>query len=754
MKHLTWFVISLLFLVIAACQVSRRRVVQTKSCRLPAWTYPEITEWLWSDSEFQPQGYEPFLNLVADHSPFNMVLVLTEHTSKTWRQITDVSVHDQIDQAVEYAHKHGLRIAFDLDVRLARQKFLKEHPDQQQWMLRVKAFPISWDTGGATPSGPSYKAEIEPAIEQDHMTGPLGSYDVLEGRLERVYLAASSGNGATGVLKDITADCHVVEQSAHRVAVAIPPERFPAGTEAIVVAGFKYEYPASFAPDIIKFQTHMLEQYRDTHMDGALKEEWGFPPGYTQGPKAGDFWYSKWFAAAYSKAGGGSFIRDCVLMTSGVGGTYDQRIADVNRYEHLILARSTEIEENFYKDVKQVFGPDAFVGTHATWGFMPTGDAFKNGYDWWGAKRDYGQVDEEYPISLCTALAKKMGSPVWYRQYYNADTAAFYTKIWQAARTGGRINFLRYPYDYHLKDYERILEPTLMRAETRIRLLNFITKSPLNCPVAVVFGHTAALNWVGPYFGDLGWAFAHALRKLGLPADDIPSSEIQSGALKINTDGSATYGAQHYKALVFLNPEYEPSSTFAFLRQAAASKTFLFMRGTSQYSFDGKRRNSTDVRVPGAMTDATPSHVAEFLYGQMHPAGKVHPLNPPDLAHLTDGTCLIARGAKDPSGDDIQGSFYCQDGQSPLSTKIKMHATGVFAIRLSGTGKVESLAASDLRFVDAGSFHLHLRQPTDLALWHDKDGQWRGAIQGAKGIPRPLLRLTRDWFRLTLPSSP
>jgi hypothetical protein len=418
------------------------------------------------------------------------------------------------------------------------------------------------------------------------------------------------------------------------------------------------------------------------------------------------------------------------------------------------LARSTEIEENFYKDVKQVFGPDAFVGTHATWGFMPTGDAFKNGYDWWGAKRDYGQVDEEYPISLCTALAKKMGSPVWYRQYYNADTAAFYTKIWQAARTGGRINFLRYPYDYHLKDYERILEPTLMRAETRIRLLNFITKSPLNCPVAVVFGHTAALNWVGPYFGDLGWAFAHALRKLGLPADDIPSSEIQSGALKINTDGSATYGAQHYKALVFLNPEYEPSSTFAFLRQAAASKTFLFMRGTSQYSFDGKRRNSTDVRVPGAMTDATPSHVAEFLYGQMHPAGKVHPLNPPDLAHLTDGTCLIARGAKDPSGDDIQGSFYCQDGQSPLSTKIKMHATGVFAIRLSGTGKVESLAASDLRFVDAGSFHLHLRQPTDLALWHDKDGQWRGAIQGAKGIPRPLLRLTRDWFRLTLPSSP
>jgi hypothetical protein len=746
MKKLKWTVLLFLLFCFAAWPLlGRSQTSPHASYRLPFWTYPEIYSTGWRLSDMKPQGYKPALNLIANHSPFNLV---QEHMTGVGHEITDPAVHDQVKRGVAYAHQLGLRIFFDLDVRLARGTFLREHPDQQQWMLRVRPFQLS--RLNAT------HIEIDPAAERDHMTPGRSTYAVLAGRLMRVYRASPPGEQAGSDIEDITAACHVIEQSTKRVVFSIPPSAWRKGAEALVVVGFEYEYPAIFSPSIIGFQRSILEQYGDTHMDGVDKDEWGYPPVYNEGARSGDFWYSKWLAADYAKAGGGEFIHDCAVMASGFGGTYAQRIADVNRYEHLILTGNVRIDQAYYKDVKEVFGPHAWVGIHETWGFMPTGDAFKNGYFWWWAKRSSGGTDEDFPISLATALAKKMGLPVWYNQFYRG-TKDFYIRIWQAARNGGRLSFLGSP--------RRIFDPALMRAETRIRLLNFITNAPLDCPVAVVFGHAASLNWVGPDFGDLGWSFAHQLREDGFPADDIPSDEIQSGALRITKDGWVAYGPQHYRALVFLNPEYEPESTFDFLRRAAASKTFVFIHGTSKYTFDGQTRNLAETLVPEAIMNPTPGQVATFLYGQIYPAGKPHLSNPEDLSYLTDGTCFTARGGeKDPSGANIQGTFYCREGNTGRAAAITTHATGVFGIRLSNSGQVEALAASGLRFVDVrtasyGSFggtrgpefRLNFSNPTDFAIWHDQDGQWRGAIQGTTVVPPSLVRLTKNWIYLALP---
>lgn len=731
-------VLPLLLLCVAAYNPpGLSQTVSQESYRLPTSTYPEIFATGWGPLDLKPQGYEPALDLIANHSPFNLV---QEHMNSIGREITDPLVHDQVKQAVAYAHKLGLQIFFDLDIRLARSAFFSEHPDQQQWMLRVRSFQFSRQD---TP------IELDPAIELDHMTSRNSSYEVLAGRLMRVYRTDSPGQQPGQGLQDITAACHVIEQSNKRVVLSIPSGAWRQGEEAIVVVGFEYKYPAIFSPSIIPFQRSILEQYGDTHMDGVDKDEWGFPPVYNEGGKSGDFWYSKWLAAAYAKTGGGDFIHGSVLMAIGFGGTYPQRIADVNRYEHLILTGNVKIEQAYYRDVKQIFGPRAWVGIHDTWGFMPTGDAFKNGYDWWEAPRSWGGTDEDYPISVATALAKRMGLPVWYNQYYRGRKA-FYSRIWQAADASGRLNFLGSP--------RQIFDPALMRAETRIRMLNFITKAPLDCPVAVVFGHAASLNWVGPDFGDLGWSFAHRLREEGFPADDIPSDEIQSGHLRITKDGFVAYGPQRYRALVFLNPEYEPTSTFDFLRRAAASNTFVFIRGTSKYTFDGRRRNPAESLVPEAGIDPTPASVAKFLYGQVYPAGNPHPSSPKDLVYLTDGTAIIARGGdKNPSGGEIHQTFYY--GKQPLQWQyparriwpVTVQATGVFGIRISNTGAVEALAASGLRSVAVGKFRLNLAQSTDVALWHDQDGQWRGAIQGVTAVPPPLLRLTKSWIYLALP---
>jgi hypothetical protein len=316
-----------------------------------------------------------------------------------------------------------------------------------------------------------------------------------------------------------------------------------------------------------------------------------------------------------------------------------------------------------------------------------------------------------------TALAKKMGQPLWFNQYYNQDVEPYYAEIWRDARAGGRVNFHPlWPSKLDRASQLRLLESPLLRAENRIRLLNFITRAPLDCPVAVVFGHAASMNWLGPHFGDLGVDFAEELWKAGFPADVIPSSEIENGSLRLREDGYLGYGAQRYRALVFLNTLYEPAGTFEFLKRAAGSRTTLFVRGGG--------------------VDVAPSRVAQFLKGSY----TAH-YNPPDLARLTDGTCVLARGEKDPGGDPIEETFYCG------ATKVTVRATGVFAIRMV-RGELRSLAASELRSVEAGGLRLQLSTPLDVALWKDEKGEYHGVVQGAAAVPEQLQKLTRDWMRL------
>jgi hypothetical protein len=690
--------------------------------RLPPNLPPEIHAWFGRADFYAPEGYRAPLDVFADHSNFGM---LTTSIRSPEHEIVLPGTHDQVKRAVEYAHRRGIQIALDLDIRLARAAFQVRHPDQQQWMLCLRSFALPLASAG--------RIEIEPAALRDHM----GQYQVIEGRLMRVWT-----HDRTGV-RQVKEGCRASEEPNQRVAVTCASEAVKGAAELIVAAAFEYRTPDVFAPDFLAFQNEILAQYRDIPLDGTMKDEWGFPPVGNQGAKDGDFWYSKSFATEYAKSGGGEFLDDCLLMWLGAGGAPARRIAAVNRYMRLILDRNATIEQDFYATSKRIFGPRTFVAVHATWGVMPFGDAFKNGYDWWQAKRDYGQTDEHWPLPVRTSLAHKMGKPVWYNQFYAGDAAPYAAEVWRNARAGGRVNFHPLYGARSGQSRQALLQSPAMKAENRVRLLNFITEAPLDCPVAVVFGHAAALNWVGRHFGDLGVEFAEDLWDRGIPTDVIPSTEIESGALKIAADGSVVFGTQRYRALIFVNPDYEPAGTFAFLRRVAASKTTLFIRGRAETGWDGDRLAEGETNVPGAHADPTPSLIAEFLW-KWHTPRRTMPL---DLAKLTDGTCILARGDKDPAGDEIQEDFTC--GQTP----VHVEATGVIGIRMGQSGELQALAASSLRRVDAGNFHLKLSSPADLALWRT-GGELHGVVQGVAAIPAELQELTKDWLRLDVAPFP
>jgi hypothetical protein len=711
---------------------------------LPPSVPPEVVAWFWAEKpEFRPEGYREFIDLIAGHTNFGM---LATSLRAPQHEITDAETHNKIKRAVEYGHQRGLKIALDLDVRLARSAFRQRYPDQQQWMLRIRAFPFA--------SSDPTQASVTSQPLADHMTWPEAQYERLSGRILGVYRSMPDPAGMA--LQSIRDRCRVLEETPERVTVAAPDEARAAGGEWVVAAAFEYQTPDVFSPQLLDFQREICQQYRDTGLDGGIgADEWGFPPVFNHGGKDGDFWYSPALAEQYRKAGGGDYVRDCILMALGWGGTYAQRLVAINRYMQLILARNTELEQGFYHHAKEAFGPESFTGTHATWGFMPWGDAFKNGYDWWGATRDYGQTDEHWPIPVRTALAKKMGGSIWYNQFYAPAPEPYARELWQDARAGGRVNLHPlWPSAVGAKAYQEIFSSSFMRAESRVRLLNLIQPAPLDCPVALVFGHTAALNWEGPHFGDLGEGFAAELGKVfDIHADIIPSSEIASGALKLDGNGWLTYGVQRYRAMVFLNPDFEGPETCDFLRRVAQSQTQVFVRDETRRAPDGSVRSVEEV-IPGAGLNPTPAVVAEFLQNWHSPR---HP-SPHDLVRLTDGTRLLLRGEKDPAGDRIDETFFidCRGGLA----QITAGDTGVFGIRLGPHGDLQALAASELRYLriemietfgePIAKLHLELRQPVDLALWQDAHSKHHGVIQGDGEVPQELLSWTRDWVRMGL----
>ena len=721
------------------------------NCRLPEGVPPDIGAWFWESVEdFRPGECRAFLDLAADHSPFRLLTT----SQRVPKEITDADVHERFKEAAAYARRRGLALVLDLDVRLARAAFQKAYPDELQELLRIREA----DLAAAGETRVTVKTVGGP---KDHMTwGSKASYYPLAGRLVRVY---SYVRGAAGIepktVRDITASCTVAEASAKQVVVSIPGGKDAAGRKAAVMAAFTHFTPDVFAPHLLEFQRAIFAAYKDLPLGGAMKDEWGFPA--SSDTIGNDFWFSSHHARAYArKTGGRDLVRDCLRMFAPERGSGRDRQAAVNYFVELAWRRNAEIEADFYRATKETFGRDAFVGVHPTWIGTTLGkrELNKNGWDWWAVRRDFGQSDEETPYCCRTALAKKCGGAVWYNQFYAGpkDVPRYAQELWRGAVTGGRLNYhpLFPPLARSVPATLPLLRGDLMRGQCRVRLLNFISRAPLDCPVAVVFGHPAATNWAGPVFNDSGTRLAGRFWSAGFAADLIPSYEIGEQALQVGADGFVQYGSQRYAAAILYHPEFEKPQTVAFWKKAAAGgKTALYRVGDWTTTFDGKPINGNAqfpkrmAALPAADEYGMMTKVVAGLSGRgLSPSCRHKGLS--GRCRLIDGTEIVA--AADPThvaGLPIQTTITI-GGQ-----KATVDAVGVVAVRLGKDGKVEALAAGGLKAFRAGAFTVELAKRADLAMWRDEKGRWQGVLQGCAGpVPPPLAALTHRWLRLDLPS--
>ena len=714
-------------------------------------SWPGIGCWFWSAEEFQPEGYKRFLDLHEKHSAFRLLTTSIRHPV----EVTDPKVHDQIKAAAAYARRHDMALVMDLDVRLARGAFQHQYPGEMQEIVRLRETTLN-GTGEVS-------LAVEPLNLGDHYTFRARGYDAISARVLRIYSYMAGGQGIEpGSVDDITARCRIVQADAQGVKVTIPCRAEEQGRTACVLAAVTLFTPDVFAPHLIEFERGILDQYADVPLAGACKDEWGFPGRF--GPRTDDVYFSPAMARVYARRRPGrDLLRDMLLMVKGGQKREEDRAAAINHYMEMNWQRNGDIETAFYVSTKKVFGPAAMSGTHPTWYSFPSPEeAFKNGLDWWVCRRDLAQTDEATPFAARTALTKKWHSPLWYNMYYYAAVPFYEEDLWRHVLGGGRMNFHPlWPHPWEQLTTS-LLAGKLLAADCRVRLLNYISTASLDCPVAVIFGHPAALNWSGPGFGDMGLAVANGLWAEGYYADLIPSSEIGAGALKRASDGRLQYGRQRYAAAVFYHPQYERPATAKFFRKMGGREpTALFRVGEWTRDFEGRPFDG-DAALPKEMKTEDEAGAVRAVIAQLK-AGGLEPQTPGTLrggpyfsasmmpkpsgqCRLLDGTVIMASGEKDVMGDPIQ-KIIKVDGRD-----VAFDAVGLAAVRLDGKGKLEAMAAGALKSFRGGGLSLELPERGDVALWRDRRGAWHGVLQGWTGpVPAALTAITDNWARLLTP---
>ena len=261
---------------------------------LPNDVMPVIGAWWWGENEFKPEGYKVFLDQVNINSCYNLLSTAIRVPGRT---ITDIDVHNQVKQAVEYANKLGIQIGLELDIRSTRRKFEAMYPDELQEAVILQELKLS-------ANDPVVCVVQSNKGLTDHMTGRKENYIPLRGSLLRVYSYDKTKNGIDpNTLKDITTECTVTVSSKDSVVVRIPPNAKNTQLQACVMVLFTHLCADVFSPHIMDFESSIIRSYSDVPLAGGMRDEWGFPPSSPQGkdPLQNQFWYSKYYASEYAK---------------------------------------------------------------------------------------------------------------------------------------------------------------------------------------------------------------------------------------------------------------------------------------------------------------------------------------------------------------------------------------------------------------------------------------------------------------------
>ncbi|MDD3468546.1 MAG: hypothetical protein PHE53_01035 [Thermoguttaceae bacterium] len=727
-----------------------------------------------SEQCFEPNGYRPFLDTVASRGAFDILCASARLDNATAPQMVEM-----FDANTRYAEqRYGVHMILDLDMRMARREFAKRYPHALQERLQLEEKPLQ-------PVDSSTNFTFTASELTDHYTGDY-PYTVQGARLVRVWSYQKDSNGMIlkDSVRDISSSVEISISQADKIELRVPSKAVSAtsqdGDQIYICASvaFSFLYADVFAPETIPYEQALLHQYQNVQAIGAWKDEWGFPPSFDGVPAKNEYWYSEAMRAAYAKANstakrvssdGGvqdserDLIDDCLVMYRADWPDANERIAIIDAYNRLCFDRHVEIETQFYRTTKEVFGSDALVGVHSTWFPVVGRNEFKkNGLTWWAAPRDYAQTDESTPYYCRTSIAKKTNS-IWYNMYYSSNPDDYVAETWSDVLAGGRVNIHPiYPTPEGVANSAgfrvgEVLDTGVDIAMRRIRMLNFAGDAPLYSPIAVVFDHFGVMNWAKPEYDQVGQAIAicDALAAKGYPVDLIPSSEVMTTdsdgkyQWKEIKDGQLKYGVQKYSAVLLVT---EPNPALSNIVTNRQSLTSLVL---GQYTTDTSEISRIQDEIVQILASQNIQTQTPWSKSSVWNSSIYRPARR-GMARLIDGTILWVSAMENAGGDPISMNHevvVSHDGQTQMS--ISAEVTGLMAIRFNSDGQLNMLTASNLRKFSGGGIEIDLTDwdfEMDVALWKDTNGQWRGVFQAKENsLPKALSEITHNWRFLAMP---
>jgi len=663
--------------------------------------YPHIIYWKWNDEEWEGKFREGIEDIIR-RSPFDLIYI-----SLVWckRRLLDDESLLKIKEAADILHKAGRGLMLDIDVRQERWEFARRYPHSLLGLVKTEVIELDSKGRGSVVS--------KCGGTGDH----YGDYPVVDSRLLcALAFAGEDGWYRKDTLRDITSECRVVDRRPGEIKVDIDAGN--AGKMRAWIAFLHYfEYPDLFSPHLLPFLEELLDKYRDVPLDGAAMDEFGFipHPGYDFSSAWRSPWYSENMAKAYESFCGRNLLLDIFMNQFAPEGEAGEQVKAIEYYYEFIRGRVVEIENWFYEEVKRRWGREAFVGVHPTWFAIHKSDCaceiWKNGFDWWEAKRDFAQTDEICIYPIRAALAHKWDSPVWYNMWYSMgklDVESFWEEAWENLRYGGRMHTLGYAAEREARNVLELKKAgfleSVAKIEERISYIDMVQEKAVKTYLLVVFGYPAAVNWLengleeGRWFMDRGvihdaFALANALWEKGFLCDLVPSYEIDNGSLR-REGGRLIYGEAEFDTLIFLYPQFSKRETLAFLKKFAESGGRLLLVGDCSMDFEGEDVGEDFARLKEKTFkyfDNMPSF--EEIEKVLCEIG-VERAPSKDGARLLDGSFVCAVRGRVPAGTPLRVDVQI-DG-----VRIQAECEDLFLIRLSGGGRIEKLAAPALRMLE------------------------------------------------------
>jgi len=717
---------------------------------------PQIGCWFPGAREvLEPGGFKSPLDALGRSGAFDLLCVSSRSTHN--ESDSDSSIQF-LQQAAEYAEeKYGVRLVLDAEIRLSRKSVFKAHPECSQERLQLVERLQS--------RGQKLEIDLKVGALSDHYTHNY-RYEVLGCRLIKVgsYQKDAAEMVDAASVRDITAEVERFTADSSRCEIVLSGEKAWEDRFVCIAVAFAFLYPDVHSDEALHFEGELIAEHQQINAAGFIKDEWGFPPSYTWAREKDEYWFSPAMVRRYAMISGGRDLADdCFLMYCSQTGRARERTQAIDRMNRMNQARLLEFEKQVYESSKKYWGPHAFIGTHPTWYPYPGKNEFrKNGLMWWPHPRDYAQTDEVTPFCCRTGMAKAAAQPVWYNEYYQTRPSYYIYEHWTCLLAGGRVNIHPFYPKSEAPDEEgdfRIL-PILRggadRIRSRTRLLNFMMEAPLQCPVAVVFGHWGVMNWTYPqYFDSLQAAITlcNELARRGYPADLIPSSEIHTVGVDgkkrwfMAEDGRMQYGRQPYEWVFFYGvTESDQADIDSLWRLGDNGETRRAILPPAMDQSAWARRVTEDLQRHGIQPQTAWVESQDRWKGSMY--------RPPmsGLARFADGTLLWASGSQEePRGKTIRldkATVFANDGRQTFL--ISAEAVGVLACRFDQEDGLVALAASDLKFFRAGGMNIETAdRPTDVALWKDDAGVWQGVFQAEKNVlPVGLKAAAEKWYFL------